>query len=75
MQASLSLPIFAANQLWGLLVVQQCEAARTWQKKEIGLLYQTSTELMLHLQAHELEQQIKNELARGETLADVTQTN
>ncbi len=73
-QASLSLPIFAADRLWGLLVLQQCDAARTWQEKEIGLLYQASTELALQLQAHELRQQVKDELARGETLADITQT-
>ena len=54
-------------------MVQQCAAARTWQEKEIRFVYgSNSTELALQLQAHELRQQVKNELARGEALADIT---
>ncbi|MGC1308874.1 MAG: GAF domain-containing protein, partial [Phormidesmis sp.] len=70
-QASLSLPVFAEGQMWGLLVVQQCRQPRQWQESEIGLLYQVSTELALSLQACELEQQIQKEIARGETLAGI----
>lgn len=70
-QASLSLPIFLGEQLWGLLVVQQCDAARAWDEREVGLLYQVSTELTLKLQSYELQQQARKEIARGETLASI----
>ena len=72
-QASLSLPIFAEEQLWGLLVIQQCDAARSWQEAEVGLLYQVSTELTLKLQSHQLQQQSQKEIGRGETLSKVIQ--
>lgn len=72
-QASLSLPVFIEEQLWGLLVIQQCGKTRDWQGTEIGLLYQVSTELTLKLQAHQLKQQVSQEILRGETLAAITQ--
>jgi methyl-accepting chemotaxis protein PixJ len=72
-RASLSLPVFFQNQLWGLLVVQQCANTQNWQAREMGLLYQVSTELTLKLQSHELQQQSQKEIARGETLANVMQ--
>ena len=72
-QASLSLPIFLEDQLWGLLIVQQCADAKAWQEREIGLLYQVSTELTLKLQSYELQQQAKKEISRGESLASIIQ--
>ncbi|WP_337884799.1 GAF domain-containing protein [Fischerella thermalis] len=50
-QASLSLPIFVRDKLFGLLVVQQCSRPRQWQENEITLLYQIVTELRLSLQS------------------------
>ena len=44
-QASLSLPIFLEDRLWGLLVIQNCGAPRQWTDSEIALLYQVGTEL------------------------------
>ncbi|MFK8183463.1 MAG: GAF domain-containing protein [Phormidesmis sp.] len=72
-KASLSLPVFLEERLWGLLVIQQCEKPRSWQEKEVGLLYQVSTELTLKLQSYEISQQSKQEIARGETLANIIQ--
>lgn len=72
-KASLSLPIFLEERLWGLLIIQQCAAPRNWQEKEVGLLYQVSTELTLKLQSYELQQQSSKEIARGETLANIIQ--
>ena len=72
-KASLSLPIFLEEHLWGLLVIQQCASSRDWQEKEIGLLYQISTELTLKLQSYELLQQSSREIARGEALASIIQ--
>ena len=61
-QASLALPIlldsfsspsndYELNQVWGLLVVQQCEQSRQWQEDEINLLYQLTMELTRVLQS------------------------
>ncbi|MEM9088061.1 MAG: GAF domain-containing protein [Cyanobacteria bacterium P01_F01_bin.53] len=72
-QASLSLPIFREDKLWGLLVVQQCASTRNWKEKEVGLLYQVSTELTLKLQSYELNQQVQQEIERGMTLTNITQ--
>ena len=73
-QASLSLPVYENGQLWGLLVAQQCSETRAWDDGEIGLMYQVSTELTLKLQAHALQQQAQAEIARGEALANITQS-
>ena len=55
-QASLAIPIlldsylgednaYALNNVWGLLIVQQCREPRQWQEEEINLLSQLSGEL------------------------------
>lgn len=66
-KASLSLPIMVAGQLWGLLVVQQCSKARSWQEAEVNLLCQFSLELAVNLQKSEfdlkLQQQSEQEKA------------
>ena len=60
-QASLALPImldshstetknYALNEVWGLLIVQQCSQSRQWQEDEINLLYQLTIELARVLQ-------------------------
>ncbi|MGB3300136.1 MAG: GAF domain-containing protein, partial [Phormidesmis sp.] len=72
-RSSLSLPIFLEDQLWGLMIVQQCSEVKNWKEREIGLLYQVSTELTLKLQSYELQQKSQKEIARGETLANIIQ--
>lgn len=72
-QASLSLPVFIEEQLWGLLVVQQCAETKSWKEREVGLLYQVSTELTLKLQSYELHQKAQKEIERGATLTSITQ--
>ena len=49
-KASLSLPIFLEEQLWGLLTIQQCNEPRQWGETEIGFLYLVATELQVNLQ-------------------------
>jgi methyl-accepting chemotaxis protein PixJ len=50
-KASLSVPIVLDDQVWGLLVVQQCfGVSRPWQELEINLLSHVATELKLNLQ-------------------------
>jgi len=60
-QASLALPIllnsvdsengYELNQVWGLIVVQQCNHSRQWQEDEINLLYNLTLEATRILQS------------------------
>ncbi|MDV2997044.1 MAG: Adaptive-response sensory-kinase SasA [Chroococcidiopsis sp. SAG 2025] len=61
-RAALVVPILQADQLWGLLVVNQCVAPRQWQQWEINLLRQLATQLAIALQQAELYQQLQSEL-------------
>jgi len=61
-QADLVVPILQAEELWGLLVVNQCAAPRQWQQWEIELLRQLATQLAIALQQAELYQQLQSEL-------------
>ena len=72
-KASLSLPVFLSDHLWGLLVVQQCDSSRQWKDRETAMLYQLGTELTLRLQAYELHQYSDKELTRSRTLTRITQ--
>ncbi len=54
-KASFSLPIFVDEELWGLLVVNNCSAARLWQEMEISLLSQIIAELNYKLQNFEFQ--------------------
>ncbi|MEO0647048.1 MAG: GAF domain-containing protein, partial [Cyanobacteria bacterium J06650_10] len=64
-RASLSLPIFLENQLWGLLVIQQCDRPREWDENEIGFLYLVASELQINLQPlnFQLERQLLTKLS------------
>jgi len=66
-QASLSLPIWLGEELWGLLVVQQCSLPRQWQEAEIMLLSHITTELALNLQPLEFSNR-RQELAKQEVI-------
>ena len=71
--ASLSLPIFLEDKTWGLLVVQHCNSPHDWKEREMGFLYQVSTELALRVQSHKLHQQAQREVARGDALSNIVQ--
>ena len=64
-KSSLSLPILKDGEVWGLLVVQQCDGARHWGETELMLLFQVACELTIGLQRSEFVSQLQ-ELARGE---------
>ncbi|MEO0538687.1 MAG: GAF domain-containing protein [Cyanobacteria bacterium P01_A01_bin.123] len=55
-QSSLSVPILL-DQVWGLIVVQQCTVPQPWQDADLALLYKIVTELRLGLQSLELRQE------------------
>lgn len=48
-QASIILPLFLKEQLWGLLMVQQCAGPREWTSFEVDLLRQLSDQVSIAL--------------------------
>jgi PAS domain S-box-containing protein len=58
-QANLVVPIICDNQLWGLLIAQNCQKTRSWQSKEIDLLKQLAIQVGIAIQQAELHQRVK----------------
>jgi PAS domain S-box-containing protein len=61
-RANLVVPILQGENLWGLLIAQQCASAREWQPFEIELLKQLSLQLGIAIQQADLYRQIQVEL-------------
>ncbi|NJR70011.1 MAG: GAF domain-containing protein [Synechococcales cyanobacterium CRU_2_2] len=57
-KAQLVMPIFLEQELWGLLVVQQCTGPRQWQPSDIDLLKKVVTQMTVALQQNELRAQV-----------------
>lgn len=75
-RANLVLPILQQETLWGLLIVHQCIAARTWQSWEVELLQKLSAQLAIAIQQSELYYQLQTanqELERLANLDSLTQ--
>lgn len=63
-RANLVVPIVHEEQLWGLLVAQQCSKPRMWQSLEIDLLSSLATQAAIAIQQSELYQQAQTEIAQ-----------
>lgn len=61
-RANLVVPIVPGADLWGLLIVHHCSAARHWQSEEVELLQQLATHVGIAIQQSELYQQTRREL-------------
>ncbi len=68
-QASLVAPIFERQSLWGLLVLNQCQHARRWEKLEIDLLKQLATQVGIAIQQSCLVTELEVANARLQRLA------
>lgn len=75
MRALLSLPIAVGEQVWGLLIVNQCAAPREWQPWEVDFLTQLATQLAIAIQQSELFQQVKqlNTVLEGQIQQHINQ--
>ena len=62
-RANLVVPIMQGENLWGLLVANQCSSPRPWQKLEVDLLKQLATQLAIAIQQSTLFEQVQTELA------------
>lgn len=56
-QAALIVPIGVGEQLWGLLIAQECKDSREWQMSEIELLQQLADQAAVAIQQAELYEQ------------------
>lgn len=70
-KASLSIPILLKDEIWGLLVVQNCVAPRQWQEVEISLLSQITTELIHKLQDFEFEKKLQQQQVKHTSITKV----
>ena len=69
--ASLTIPIFVADQIWGLLGVQNCATARQWEEREITLLSQVTTEITHKLESFELQRKLKQQAQEFKSITKV----
>jgi len=67
-RANLSLPILKNEEVWGLLVVQQCTSSRQWQNSEIQLLKLVKQEVEVQLQVATVRAQLQLE-AQGDQVS------
>lgn len=58
-RANLVVPILQGENLWGLLVVNQCDRPRPWQSSQVELLKQIATQIGIAIQQAELYQQVE----------------
>ncbi|MGB3493597.1 MAG: GAF domain-containing protein [Elainellaceae cyanobacterium] len=70
-KSSLSQAITLGNEVWGLLVAQQCRQSRQWQQHEVEVLQQVSRELVIRLQPKHIGQQFQRRINRETTLSKV----
>ncbi|MCT7951748.1 PAS domain S-box protein [Ancylothrix sp. C2] len=61
-KANLSVPILQGEKLWGLLIAQDCTAARNWQASQIECLQKISIQIAISLQQSLLFEKAKTEI-------------
>lgn len=61
-RASLTYPLYIADQLWGWLCLHQCSGPRQWLKDDIGFLQIIASQLCVAIQQADLFQQLQQEL-------------
>ncbi|MBW4681248.1 MAG: EAL domain-containing protein [Microcoleus vaginatus WJT46-NPBG5] len=57
-RANLVVPVLQGDNLWGLLIAQQCREPRNWQQHEISLLNQIAIQAAIAIQQAELYRQL-----------------
>lgn len=61
-RATLVMPLFCGDVLWGLLCIHQCNAPRQWQQANIDLGQQLANQLAIAIQQAILYEQLQSEL-------------
>ncbi|MBE9043610.1 PAS domain S-box protein [Pleurocapsales cyanobacterium LEGE 10410] len=62
-KANLVVPILQQSQLWGLLIVHQCDRPRHWQTSEIELLKQLANQISIAISQAELLDGLEEKVA------------
>ncbi|HEY9727047.1 MAG TPA: GAF domain-containing protein [Chroococcales cyanobacterium] len=62
-KANLIVPIGVTNELWGLLIAQECQAPRVWHESEISLLQQLASQAAIAIKQAELYEQSRTAAA------------
>lgn len=73
-KAKLVVPLLQGNQLWGMLVANQCSKPRRWQAFEIDLLEQLATQVAIAIQQAQLFQQVQQQAQREQLLNQVNRS-
>jgi GAF domain-containing protein len=68
-QAALIVPIGVSDQLWGLLIAQECHKPRVWQDFEISHMQQLADQAAVAIQQAELYEQSRTAAATATTQA------
>ncbi|MEA5553664.1 sensor domain-containing diguanylate cyclase [Anabaena cylindrica UHCC 0172] len=70
-KAQIIFPLTKGDELWGLLCVHQCSAARSWTDVEVQFIKQLATQFSVALQHSELLESTK---IQAQKLADINQS-
>lgn len=73
-RANLVVPILQGEQLWGLLIANQCQQPRQWQQWEIDLLQQLATQLSIAIQQSQLYERTQQLWQKEQALNRVIQS-
>jgi PAS domain S-box-containing protein len=67
-RANLAAPIIHSYQLWGLLIVHQCDSPRVWLASEVNLVKQVAAQVGISAQKEKLYSRLINELTQKKVL-------
>jgi len=67
-RANLAAPIIHSYQLWGLLIVHQCDAPREWLASEVNLVKQVAAQIGISAQKEKLYSRLIDELTQKKVL-------
>lgn len=67
-RANIAAPIIHSYQLWGLLLVHQCDSPRVWLASEVNLVKQVAAQIGISAQKEKLYSRLINELTQKKIL-------
>jgi PAS domain S-box-containing protein len=71
-RSQLIVPILQGSDLWGVLVLQQCQKLRQWQTPEIDLLEKLSDQVGIAIQQAQLFAQVQQQASRERLLNEIS---
>ncbi|MGC9505630.1 GAF domain-containing protein [Baaleninema sp.] len=73
-QASLNVPLKIGKRLWGVLSASQCDRPYSWSEREIAVIKQVSSELMVMLQEFDKSEHHQKQQESDRAVSDVLDT-